>query len=489
MGKPKKVKKKKAAAAATSSTPGSSNSSKFKKKTKGKYNNEVAAPEPANDERNVETPASATASASASRPSDAAAISSKAVEGSDGKERQEKSSGFIFMCSGKTKPECYQYRVFGLPRGRIEAVEKIKPGTKLFLYDFDVKLLYGVYKATSKGGMNLAPEAFGGAFPSQVKFKIDKDCLPLPESTFRHAIQENYSSKGKFTPELNSKQVHKLIMLFQPISLTHQPAPPQYVEERRPPPPAHLHPLEDPYRSGQQPLAPPPIESRYIHQVLPYAHYQHEPPMAEPQPTHAPVLPPHNHLYYPAISNDPYQTDPERSYYSENPISSGSIRYRLVPEIIPRDPLLVRDYRSLTGRVSETAVSADRVNEVNYSEQPVTHVTRVPELPPQTSYWTAPYRERAYSASLQAPYGDPNRAYTASLQAPYGDPNRAYTASLIAHYGDPTHAYTASLQAPYGNPNRANNASLQEPVSIRADVQNVPVSSLYSFAGAAPSYR
>ncbi|KAL6186246.1 hypothetical protein ACLB2K_042367 [Fragaria x ananassa] len=66
-------------------------------------------------------------------------------------------SGFIFMCNGKTKPECYRNRVFGMPLPKEEVVKTIKQGEN-FLH----------------------------------RFKISKDCLPLHESSFRTAIRDNY---------------------------------------------------------------------------------------------------------------------------------------------------------------------------------------------------------------------------------------------------------------------------------------------------------
>ncbi|GAV78272.1 Dev_Cell_Death domain-containing protein [Cephalotus follicularis] len=142
------------------------------------------------------------------------------VETSDKKKRRTrvKGMGMIFMCSSKTKKDCYRYNVLGLPASKRATVLEIYKGMRLFLFDYDLKLLYGIYKAKGPGGYNIEPKAFKSAFPSQVRFTILEDCLPLEERKFKRVIKDNYYGKNKFNCQLTSDQVKNLCKLFQAAS-------------------------------------------------------------------------------------------------------------------------------------------------------------------------------------------------------------------------------------------------------------------------------
>ncbi|KAJ9698435.1 hypothetical protein PVL29_007495 [Vitis rotundifolia] len=149
---------------------------------------------------------------------DTSAKTTKETDKPESSKKKADSIGMIFMCSSKTKKDCYHYKVLGLPASKKKVVQKIYKGMRLFLFDFDLRLMYGIYKATGPGGYNIEPKAFKSSFPSQVRFSVLEDCLPLAEEKFKKVLKDNYYKKNKFNCELNSDQVKNLCKLFQAAS-------------------------------------------------------------------------------------------------------------------------------------------------------------------------------------------------------------------------------------------------------------------------------
>lgn len=108
--------------------------------------------------------------------------------------KKVKSMGMVFMYSSKTKADCFQYKILGLPAGKKDEVAKICKGMRLFLFDVDLRLMYGIFKVVGNGGYNIEPTAFKYTFPYQVRFTIMQDCLTLAEEKFRK-VKENYYSR------------------------------------------------------------------------------------------------------------------------------------------------------------------------------------------------------------------------------------------------------------------------------------------------------
>ncbi|KAK1410799.1 hypothetical protein QVD17_37339 [Tagetes erecta] len=132
-------------------------------------------------------------------------------------------SGAIFMSNSETKAECFKRELFGLPSRWSDFVLRVKKGMILFLFEFERRLLYGVFRATCDGEINIEPKAFrssGKHIPAQVRFTTIWDCSPLAEHEFKGVIRDNYYVKNKFHFGLNKIQVSKLLKLFSSKSVS-----------------------------------------------------------------------------------------------------------------------------------------------------------------------------------------------------------------------------------------------------------------------------
>ncbi|KAH7446386.1 hypothetical protein KP509_01G053300 [Ceratopteris richardii] len=118
--------------------------------------------------------------------------------------------GVIFMCNRRTWKECLGQCLFGLPSGKKTLVEKVVPGMKLFLFEYERRQLWGVFKAASHGTMDIIPNAYsGGSFPCQVRVDVPEYYVALNEDEFYDVLKDNYFSDNKFHFDLDREQYLK----------------------------------------------------------------------------------------------------------------------------------------------------------------------------------------------------------------------------------------------------------------------------------------
>ncbi|XP_047340581.1 uncharacterized protein LOC124944364 [Impatiens glandulifera] len=350
-------------------------------------------------------------------------------ETEEAKDASDCFSGYIFMCNASTKPECYRYRVFGLPAGKRDVVEKIKTGMKLFLYDFDSKLLYGVYEASCDGQLNLEPYAFGGKYPAQVKFSIHKECLPLPERVLKRVIEGNYRG-FKFNQELSDFYVRNLMSSFRPLAVE-SPIPPIALERQ-----ISLPQTNNSYHVGIQPnasLAINPYQDRSGHHGTMLNHVRHS----------------MEHLSLPRSLDNPYYEVDNRPTYL----------HRNVPQQMLHDPSLRINERTQNTRLNTHYPAMSYYQEREpYLKQPIGGV------PADITLYQSKYSKAVNYLPVSQPtassdYGIPNylSVSQSTASSDYGIPNYQSVSQPTAssHSGIPNYLSVSqpTASSDYGIPN------------------------------------
>ncbi len=112
------------------------------------------------------------------------------------------------MCSWETYGECIARNLFGHAKN---FVSDIQPGDLCYLYQYDLKKLHGVWKATSDCQWH-DKDAWGGKFKYQVRVALMSDkeiTLPLADV---HDIIEH---SGMLIYKLDKTRSEKLLELFK----------------------------------------------------------------------------------------------------------------------------------------------------------------------------------------------------------------------------------------------------------------------------------
>lgn len=98
--------------------------------------------------------------------------------------------GAIFMCSTSTKEECLRRNLFGLPLSSASFVKAVRSGMILFLFEYERRMLYGVFEAVSDGQLNIVRHAYRSSSSSSKSFPAQVG-VSLSLSLHSHSISNS----------------------------------------------------------------------------------------------------------------------------------------------------------------------------------------------------------------------------------------------------------------------------------------------------------
>lgn len=117
---------------------------------------------------------------------------------------------YIFMCNWETYNECISRSLFGVSQNY---VHDIQSGDLCFLYQYDLKLVYGIWEAVSQSGWH-EKEAWSGKYKNQVRVKrITEEILQIPFSQIQHIIERS----GTLIFKLDGEKSEELLQCFRAI--------------------------------------------------------------------------------------------------------------------------------------------------------------------------------------------------------------------------------------------------------------------------------
>uniref|UniRef100_A0A7S4B0C0 DCD domain-containing protein n=1 Tax=Chrysotila carterae TaxID=13221 RepID=A0A7S4B0C0_CHRCT len=125
-------------------------------------------------------------------------------------------NALIFICDTNTEEECLSRRLLGLPKSQVSLLSKLTDTSRLFLFNVRTRLMMGVMQPSGAAGLDLEPDAWGGRFPVQVRYRVaapHTQVLSLPESALGEILRYR-STSARFDLLLRGRALERLLAMF-----------------------------------------------------------------------------------------------------------------------------------------------------------------------------------------------------------------------------------------------------------------------------------